>query len=170
MAAQGAQQPPTRGIIKTVSTCFVAFAAVVALIAQLPGAVGAWCDYFGFWCTYDVPPKDISKFVSPGNPCSSSGGPPICLTPTTKYRQLIVDSLKFVPANPLRPNFLYNRFNNGDPKQKPPGGPFSGSGWFPLPDNNSKQVCVISYASTGACEEKYGINGAVTVRERITIF
>jgi hypothetical protein len=99
MAAQAAQQPPSRGsLAKFVSTCFVAFAAVVALVAQLPGAIDAWCAYFGFWCTYDVTPKDISAFVSLGNPRNSDGRK-VCLTPGP-YRRLIVGSLKFVPANP----------------------------------------------------------------------
>jgi hypothetical protein len=78
--------------------------------------------------------------------------------------------LKFVPANPLRPGYRYDRFNDGDPAKKPPGGPFSGSGWYPYDGNNSKQVCVMTYAVTGACEEKYGIDGSITARERVTIF
>jgi hypothetical protein len=63
MTNPGPPPPPRGSLVKFVSTGFVALAAVVALIAQLPGAVGAWCDYFGFWCTYDVS-KDISAFVS----------------------------------------------------------------------------------------------------------
>ena len=171
MADRDVQQPPPRGIVKIVSTGFVALAAVVALIAQLPGAIGAWCDYFGFLCTYPVAPVDISAFVPPGNPCGNGWDGPrkICLTPGP-YRRLVVSSLKFVPANPLRSGYIYDRFNDGDPAKKPPGAPFSGSGWYPLPDNDSKQICVMTYAATGGCEYKFGINGTINARERVTIF
>jgi hypothetical protein len=152
----------------TISTTFVAVAAVIALIAQIPPAVTAWCGYFGFWCTYDLTPLDISGVVGPGSHCAGFDRSDFCFTPENSRYRLVASTLKFERAPGFHPEPY--PFNNGDPtKAPPPARAYSGSGWYPI-EVSQRKLCVRSYALTGDCDYRYAISGTLHLKQRLTIF
>src|SRR6266436_5244190 len=146
---------------KMISAAFAGLVAIVALLGNLDKAHTGWCEYIGFLCSFEVSSAPISPSVSPGNPCNNSY-PQVCVQPTTKYRRLIVESMKFVPTARTG-----NHYNNGSAaKEKIEA---SETGWYggPKDEANSRRICITAYARTGACEDKYSMTGHIEVMERI---
>jgi hypothetical protein len=146
---------------KIITGLFVGFAAVVAVIGNMDGAITSWCKYFGFLCAYEVTGPLTTAKITGGNPCSNQFVP-LCIEPTTKYRRLILSTMKFVTTKPV------GTFKDGVPLK----GDETTAGWFHQPNDsfNSEKICITVFARTGACEIKPDITGQPRAMERITIF
>lgn len=148
-------------LAKTITAIFFGIAAVIGVLSQLPSALSAWCNYFGFWCTYEVASPIITATIQGGNPCASQVVP-VCIGATTRYRRLSPDTMKFEISKQAGP------IKNG----KAPNSPDTASGWYRDSRDlfDSSKICIRVFAVTGECEVKPQITGQLKATERITIF
>jgi hypothetical protein len=138
------------------------FGALIILLGNLDKAHDGYCNYIGILCSYEVDSPEVSRKVSPGNPCNNDYAS-VCVEPSTKYRRLVVSSMKFVPTS--RNGNLYNDGNPDRVSQ-------SETGWYrgPKDESSEKKMCVTAYARTGGCEDKYFMTGHIKVFEKLTVW
>lgn len=145
--------------IKSITAVVGVVAAVFGVIVAYDPASTVWCKDFGTLCTYEVETHPVTVSVSPGNPCDNAALS-ICIERTTTKRLLDTSSLKFVRQvgpgayDDIKPNPRLT----SDP---------NGAGWYRDPKSlsNPAKACVIVYAHTMACENKYATTGKLVAKE-----
>ena len=100
--------------VKTVTAVAVGLGAILTVLSNMDGARKGWCNNVGLGCTYEVTSKTISASVTPGNPCDNQYLP-LCVEPTTKYRRLDIDSMRFEAKDGAHPRGIY-KDGDADPE------------------------------------------------------
>lgn len=138
-------------------------AAIAALVTQVETIHDAWCKYIGLGCTFEVSSAPITVSAGGTNDGKSdvckSKAPTLCVSPTTSWRKLDITSGKFIASS------VEGNYDDGDKKKAAP----SMAGWYPQ-SASPKEICVIVFASTGACETRFSVTGALKAKESISLW